>query len=175
MFKNTSLALVAATMLVTTTYAQPVDDYGRDLNAHERLGGHTVAKHVGKGYQYLRNRCSSERGARKMTSYRSKSQAEGVIADMIKDNKSRIDNFNSGKINIYEQNGWWYDYWYGYGYGINCTKLNKTKRVCARSNRRGRCLSYKTVKIDEIKKLYSAQSTLKKNSSNWYILTSYPK
>ena len=80
-------------------------------------------------------------------------------------------------LNINEQNYWYEDYWYGYGYGINCRKLNKTKRVCARSTGRKfkRCISYKTVKIDEIRKIYSAQSTLKKNNSSWYLLTSYPK
>ncbi len=66
------------------------------LRQQERLGGHTIERHVGKSIAYLRNRLQNS-SIRAASTFNELNQAGQVIVNAINANRSRINNWlNSG-------------------------------------------------------------------------------
>jgi hypothetical protein len=56
---------------------------GGGLTAHEMLGGHTLAKHVGKSEAYLRHRLATEPAIRAASTFFDRESAESALAELI--------------------------------------------------------------------------------------------
>ncbi len=171
-----SVRVISFALLAPNINAESIDDYGRNLQSHENLGGHTIAKHVSKSETWLRNRCKSEKYLITASTFSSLSDAESILADMIKDNRSLVQDYASGRNSngaISEQESWW-ERPLGYGSAINCKLLNKKKTYTI--NLRGKKIPI-TVELDDINYLPSATGVLRKKSTasgGWFLLTSYP-
>jgi len=66
-----------------------------DLAAAERLGGHTLARHVGKSDAQLRDRLRREPGISAASTYPDRETAERVVAAAIARSIRRIDGWSS--------------------------------------------------------------------------------
>ncbi|MCW3185767.1 hypothetical protein OJO68_23340 [Escherichia coli] len=60
------------------------------LKVHEQLGGHTIARHVGKTDKELINRLASNRRISGASTYTNGSIAERVISQTINENRSKV-------------------------------------------------------------------------------------
>ncbi|HET9369601.1 MAG TPA: RNase A-like domain-containing protein [Vicinamibacterales bacterium] len=63
----------------------------RDLSVDEQQGGHTLARHVGKSDQELRDRLARERNISAASSYSSREVAERTVARALAQDRSRVD------------------------------------------------------------------------------------
>jgi len=61
-----------------------------DLSVDERLGGHTLQRHVGKTDQDLRDRLRKERNISAASTYQDRSTAERTIAAALSENADKI-------------------------------------------------------------------------------------
>lgn len=172
------LGLIGCGLFISISVnALPVDEHGRTLLNHEAQGGHTIRRHVSKSLTWLRNRCRTDRSVKRSyaTSYYYRGEAEDIIADMIKDNRSKVNVFINGfkkRETLLEKESWWERPW-GYGHGIDCRKVGKTKKVTIRF--RGRPITF-SYPIDVVN-TKSARTILNKSTratGGWHILTSYP-
>jgi hypothetical protein len=64
---------------------------GRDLELDEKLGGHTLARHVGRTDAELAERLRHERDISSASSYTDRATAERVVAHAIERGRGRID------------------------------------------------------------------------------------
>jgi len=65
---------------------------GGGLLAHEGLdGGHTLAKHVGKSEEFLRNRLATEPGLSAASTFHDREAAERAISEALARNRARIE------------------------------------------------------------------------------------
>jgi hypothetical protein len=64
---------------------------GRDLQLDEELGGHTLARHVGRTDAELADRLRHERNISSASSYTDRATAERVVAHAIERGRGRID------------------------------------------------------------------------------------
>lgn len=62
-----------------------------DLAAAERLGGHTLARHVGKTDAELRDRLARETGISAASTYADRDTAERIVADTLDRFRARLD------------------------------------------------------------------------------------
>jgi len=62
-----------------------------DLGRDERRGGHTLARHVGRSDEELRQRLQQERRISAASTYTDRTTAERVVAQALAINESRID------------------------------------------------------------------------------------
>ncbi|MEO7260750.1 MAG: RNase A-like domain-containing protein [Jatrophihabitantaceae bacterium] len=70
---------------------------GGGLAAHEGLeGGHTLAKHVGKSPEFLRNRLATESKITGASSFYNREVAENSISEVLKTNEKSIQNWLAG-------------------------------------------------------------------------------
>lgn len=169
-------ATLSCAFLTPNSNARSIDDYERNLQSHENAGGHTIAKHISKSDAWLRNRCKNEKFLMTASTFSSLSSGESILADMIKDNRSLVQDYASGRRSnseISAQESWW-ERPLGYGSAINCKLLNKTKTYYI--NLRGKRIPI-TIELDDINYMPSAKGVLRKKSTvsgGWYLLTSYP-
>jgi hypothetical protein len=63
----------------------------RDLSLDEQQGGHTLARHVGKSDQELRDRLARERNISAASSYSSREVAERTVARALAQDRPRVD------------------------------------------------------------------------------------
>lgn len=66
---------------------------GGDLEAHERAGGHTLEKHVGRTAEDLSNRLAREPHLRSASTFLDRASAESSIAQTLDANKDAIDSW----------------------------------------------------------------------------------
>jgi hypothetical protein len=71
---------------------------GGGLMAHEAAGGHTLAKHVGKSEQFLRNRLATEPQIRGASTFYDRQTAENAIAAVLKQNQRQVDPWLAGRL-----------------------------------------------------------------------------
>ena len=181
MIKQVIATTIATAVLLSPIVinARSIDDYGRNLQSHENLGGHTKARHVSKSYTWLRNRCKSQRYLATASSFTSLRNAESILADMVKDNRSLIQNYASGRSSTNEMNEkerWWERPW-GYGRAINCKLVGKKRTFYIRNPRKPWKKIPITVELDKMSYMPTAKGVLRRKSTaagNWYLLTSYP-
>ena len=70
----------------------PAAEAGRyDLSRDERLGGHTLARHVGRSDDDLRDRLRREQGISAASTYTDRATAERVVAETLSREKRRVD------------------------------------------------------------------------------------
>jgi hypothetical protein len=79
----------ASTQTPAPTPASSPDAY--DLSRDERLGGHTLARHVGRSDDQLRERLRSEPGISAASTYNNRAIAERVIGVTLAREKRRVD------------------------------------------------------------------------------------
>lgn len=174
-----SLILLSSYLFLTSAVsAGAVDEYGRTLLNHELQGGHTIRKHVAKTNAWLRNRCRTDRAVKRSyaTTYETRTHAEEIIADMIKDERSKVNSFIRGskkteRINVAQS--LWERQWGVYGQGIDCRKVGRTRLISFRFY--GKRISFR-LPIDMVGTRY-ARAILKKSpraTGGWHILTSFP-
>ncbi len=70
---------------------------GGGLAAHEAAGGHTLAKHVGKSEEYLRERLASEPNLKSASTFYTRELAENAIAGLIEAERSAIHRWLAGQ------------------------------------------------------------------------------
>lgn len=70
---------------------------GGGLMAHEAAGGHTLAKHVGKSEQFLRNRLATEPQIRGASTFYDRETAENAISGVLRANQRKVDRWLSGR------------------------------------------------------------------------------
>lgn len=81
-------ALVASLAVVVHTAAAA--ELRRDLARDEAMGGHTLARHVGRTDDQLRERLERERGISAASTYTDRSTAERVVAETLDQAAGRI-------------------------------------------------------------------------------------
>lgn len=134
-----SVILILFLYSMAQANARPVDNFGRNLRAHEgRRLGHTIKKHVAKRYTWLRGRCKRDRIIRNKgvaSSYRTLSDAEDIIYHLVMDNRNEIQRYLDGSLSslgvplVIEDKESWIDRPLGYGRGIDCALLGKTRVI----------------------------------------------
>ena len=73
---------------------------GGGLMAHEDVeGAHTLAKHVGKSEEFLRNRLATEPHLRGASTFYDRQTAENAISGLIRANQSKVDRWLAGRAN----------------------------------------------------------------------------
>jgi hypothetical protein len=92
------LALVAALLLAACgvgdgSLAQPASAGATDLAAAERLGGHTLARHVGRTDGELRERLRREPDIAAASTYADRQTAERVIAETLRRFSKRVESW----------------------------------------------------------------------------------
>jgi hypothetical protein len=120
-----------------------------DLSADEARGGHTLARHVGKSDDDLRERLDSE-GISTASTWSSREVAERTIARTLRDNSDRIDNWSSRRGN------------------------RPNLELDYRGNRSeplGRCMRRGRDAVD----CFNAVVVLRSRGQDYYVLTSYPE
>lgn len=65
--------------------------------AHEMLGGHTLAKHVGKSEAYLRHRLATEPDLTAASTFYDRQTAENALTHALHDNGPRVRRWLSGR------------------------------------------------------------------------------
>ncbi len=70
--------------------ASPVAGTAYDLSRDERLGGHTLSRHVGRSEEALRDRLASEPGISAASTYTDRATAEQTVASAIAENETRV-------------------------------------------------------------------------------------
>ena len=71
---------------------------GGGLLAHEGVdGAHTLAKHVGKSEEFLRNRLATEPHIRGASTFYDRQTAENAISGLLKENQRTVDRWLSGR------------------------------------------------------------------------------
>ncbi len=174
--------VIAIGIMLSNINAMPIDEYQRSIYAHDRDGGHTVKRHIGKSLNELRGRCNGRKLNKFFTSYRYARDAEATLYVMINlndRNRVQVDNFQRNRGNGVQRNiqgsmkrgyAWHQRWWSGKGQGIDCRHLNEIKKT--RTWYGG---TYYTKK-DEYNYLYHAKASLNFNHSKgrWYIQTSFP-
>ncbi len=175
-----------------------LDEYGRHLKSHEKLGGHTIAKHVAKSFGELRARCSEVEAKNRYkdnlkTTFTTYNQAKWSVLKLIKKNRGIIDTFKASSkrggvinaryvVNVQRKyrsistRRWWGAYrlfYYLYGRGINCN-LNVFNKVEYKADYSSGRPVYRTTFKDQYSRLSSATAFLKKKDGRWYIQTAYP-
>jgi hypothetical protein len=93
------LALVAALLLAACgvgdgSLAQPASAAATDLAAAERLGGHTLARHVGRTDGELRERLRREPHIAAASTYADRQTAERVIAETLRRFSRRVESWS---------------------------------------------------------------------------------
>jgi hypothetical protein len=79
---------------VSATHLVP----GGGLMAHEGIdGAHTLAKHVGKSEEFLRNRLATEPHIRGASTFYDRQTAENAISGLLRANKPQIDRWLAGR------------------------------------------------------------------------------
>jgi hypothetical protein len=120
-----------------------------DLSADEARGGHTLARHVGKSDDDLRERLDRE-GISTASTWSSREVAERTIARTLRDNGDRIDNWSSRRGN------------------------RPNLELDYRGNRSeplGRCMRRGRDAVD----CFNAVVVLRWRGQDYYVLTSYPE
>lgn len=69
---------------------------GGGLAAHEAAGGHTLAKHVGKSEEFLRNRLATEPNIKGASTFYDRQTAENSISGLLRSQQRRVDRWLSG-------------------------------------------------------------------------------
>jgi hypothetical protein len=64
---------------------------GRDLEADERAGGHTIARHVGKTDQELRERLARQRGISAASTWTDRDTAARTVGATLEQARSRVE------------------------------------------------------------------------------------
>jgi hypothetical protein len=85
-----TLILLALVLLGALAYAS-----GYDLGRDERLGGHTLARHVARTDAQLRERLEREQEISAASTYEDRAAAERVIAEALARYASRLDDWKS--------------------------------------------------------------------------------
>lgn len=119
-----------------------------DLAPDEERGGHTLARHVGKSDDDLRDRLQRETDISAASSYTDRESAERAVTTALSKGKRQVTGWESGT-----------------------SKQNLVLRVTmpdviGRSLRRGE---------SKVKPVKSAVVVLKKLGGDWFVLTSYPE
>jgi hypothetical protein len=70
---------------------EPREGESRDLSVDERRGGHTLARHVGRTDDQLRDRLGRERNISAASTYTDRSVAERVVALALAQNARRVE------------------------------------------------------------------------------------
>jgi Bacterial CdiA-CT RNAse A domain len=120
-----------------------------DLSADEARGGHTLARHVGRSDDDLRERLDSE-GISTASTWSSREVAERTVARALRDNADRIDNWSSRRGN------------------------RPNLELDYRGNRGeplGRCMRRGRESVD----CFDAVVVLRWRGQDYYVLTSYPE
>lgn len=120
-----------------------------DLSADEARGGHTLARHVGKSDDDLRERLDRE-GISTASTWSSREVAERTIARTLRDNADRIDNWSSRRGN------------------------RPNLELDYRGNRSeplGRCMRRGRDAVD----CFNAVVVLRWRGQDYFVLTSYPE
>jgi len=187
-FKNKDLKMkltiyaISIGLILSNINAMPIDEFGRSIYGHERDGGHTVKRHIGKSFTELRGRCNGRKINKFFTSYRYSRDAEATLYAMINlndRNRAQVDNFQRNRGNGVRRNiqgsmqrgySMWKKWWSGKGKGIDCRHLNEI------SKHRTWYGATRYTKKDEYNYLYHAKASLKFNhtKNRWYIQTSFP-
>lgn len=81
---------VFVVLLVGLGYATEAADVRRDLARDEALGGHTLARHVGRTDEQLKQRLEREPGISAASTYADKETAERVVAETLAQASARI-------------------------------------------------------------------------------------
>jgi hypothetical protein len=74
-----------------------LETWNRDLSQDERRGGHTIARHVGKTDEQLRDRLRRERRLSTASSYTDLVTAERVVGEALQDGRARIERWQARK------------------------------------------------------------------------------
>ena len=69
----------------------PAEAVRYDLARDERLGGHTLARHIGRSDDDLRDRLKREQGISAASTYTDRATAERVVAETLGREKRRVD------------------------------------------------------------------------------------
>jgi len=174
--------VISIGLLLSNINANSIDEYGRNIYAHDKDGGHTVSRHIGKSFTELRGKCNGRKLNKFFTSYRYTKDAEKTLYAMINlndRNRAQVDNFQRNRGRGVQRNlkgdmkrGYskWYKWWSGKGKGIDCSHLNERIK-----KRTWYGVSY-YIRLDEYNYLYHAKASLNFNHTKqrWYIQTSYP-
>jgi Bacterial CdiA-CT RNAse A domain len=123
---------------------------GYDLGRDEQRGGHTLARHVARTDDELRERLAHERNISAASTWIDRATAEAVVGEALAAERSRVDN------------------WVGQGYPrANLALHYHAGRVIGRSLRRG---DVRTVECS------SAVIVLRADGpESFYVLTTYPE
>jgi hypothetical protein len=80
------LACLVVAAAAAAAAAAPPRDLGRD----EAMGGHTLARHVGRTVEQLRERLDRERGISAASTYTDRATAERVVAEALAQASGRV-------------------------------------------------------------------------------------
>jgi hypothetical protein len=83
--------LIAAVASVLVAGAQPRDAARRDLSADEAMGGHTLARHVGRSDAQLAERLTRERQISAASTYTDRATAERAVAAALASSARQLD------------------------------------------------------------------------------------
>lgn len=75
------------------------DIKGRDLDLDERAGGHTLARHVGRTDQQLRDRLRNEPNISAASTYTDRATAERVVAQALDEAQSKVEQWERRRGN----------------------------------------------------------------------------
>jgi hypothetical protein len=75
----------------TAAAADPAPGSGYDLGPDERLGGHTLARHVGRTPDELASRLAAERGLSAASTFPDRATAERAVALALATQRDRVD------------------------------------------------------------------------------------
>lgn len=154
-------------------HAWAIDNYGRDIKAHERLGGHTVKSHISKDFRWLEKRCKSNRWMKQTSSFYNKQVAEYYLYLAIKRKKNQIEGYakrshNKDVIYSSTRDIKWYQF---SGRMVNCKLYRKYLRKSKSKLKKG--YNVMLHRVGYVSK-YLGVIRRKNTSGGWYLLTSYP-
>ena len=132
--------------------AAPVTTAARDLEGDERLGGHTLARHVGLTDAHLRARLRRERRIAAASTWNDRPTAERIVAATIERSRIEVDRWRTRGVprpNL----------------ALDWKGTEVIGRTLSRGARRAEPVSCATVVL-------RARSS---NDGDYYVLTSYPE
>lgn len=89
-FARTATAFLVLLALCGVTVPRAAAVVARDLAGDERLGGHTLARHVGRSDDDLRARLAKEPRIRTASTYTDRQTAEEVVAETLSRESRRV-------------------------------------------------------------------------------------
>lgn len=102
---RTELGLGETTLTTTSKTGVPSDFPGGGLAAHEKAGGHTLARHVGKSDSDLLSRLANEPNISAAGGFPSREVAEAAIGELLRANQDRIASWLRGSKDRLVLNG----------------------------------------------------------------------